>query len=80
MKMCNKRRVLLLPLSGGVGIHGQCFHQQIEMTALVIKYFMRIVGGHKAKVKRPELSNGIIYQTIYILQHAALNGIVGLVI
>ncbi len=72
--------MLLLPFSGGVGIHCQGFHQQIEMAAMVIKDFMGIVGGHKAKVKRPELSKGIIYPTIYILQHAALNGIVGLVI
>ncbi len=78
--MCNKRRVLLLPFRGGGGIHCQGFHQQVEMAAMVFKDFMRIVGGHKAKVKRPELSKGIIYQTVYILQYAELNGIVGLAI
>jgi hypothetical protein len=32
--------------SKSIAIHGQRFHQQAEVAAMVIKCFMRIIGTH----------------------------------
>jgi len=38
--------------SKSVAIHSKSFHQQIEMTAMVGKKFMWIVGKHRVKLKK----------------------------
>jgi hypothetical protein len=35
-----------------VAIHRQCFHQQVEIAAVVGEEFMRVVGAHPYKDRK----------------------------